>query len=385
MTTQKLPFFTLLLMISFASVNAVLFTPALPNIAEYFAITSGVAQQTITWFLIGYALGQLLYGPIANRFGRKPALYTGITIQIVSSLVCAFAGSLHCYFILVLGRFFLALGSGVGLKMAFTLVSECYEPKVASQKLAYLMIAFAVTPALGVMIGSFLISYFNWTSTFYACTLYGLLLLVLVYRLPETKTKLDLHALHFEHLINAYLVQFKNKKLIIGGFIMGGSTAFVYLFAALAPFVAMSILHMDATNYGMANLIPSIGLVLGSVVSAQLAKKYQQSFIIKIGIFISFIGGCLMLAFALLKMSALITLFFPMMICYFGLAFVFANASTLALSQTEDKAHGSAVLNFINMSVTTILVLLVGIIAVKTLLLPIIFLLIASGMMLLMR
>ena len=144
----RLPFLTLLLLISFASVNAVLFTPALPQIAAFFSITNEKVQLTITWFLIGYAFGQLLYGPLANRFGRKPALYAGILLQIISSLACVLAGKLHNYDALVAARFALALGSGVGLKMTFTLVNECYEPKSASKKIAYLMLAFAITPVL---------------------------------------------------------------------------------------------------------------------------------------------------------------------------------------------------------------------------------------------
>ena len=152
---KNISFFTLLLLISFASVNAVLFTPALPNVAAFFSISNEAAQQTITWFLIGYALGQLIYGPLANRFGRKPALYLGIGLQIMSSLVCVAAGFLHLYSVLLLGRFLLALGSGVGLKMTFTLVNECYVPKIASQKIAYLMLAFAITPGLGIALGNF--------------------------------------------------------------------------------------------------------------------------------------------------------------------------------------------------------------------------------------
>src|SRR5476651_1390808 len=100
---RQLSFITLLLMISFASVNAVLFTPALPNIAHFFNISNTQAQHTITWFLIGYALGQLLYGPLANRYGRKPALYIGISIQILSSLLCVYSGYLDQYWLLVLG------------------------------------------------------------------------------------------------------------------------------------------------------------------------------------------------------------------------------------------------------------------------------------------
>src|SRR3990167_4543661 len=94
---HTLPFFTLLLMISFASVNAVMFTPALPDIANFFDITHDSAQLTISWFLIGYALGQLLYGPLANRFCRKPAIYGGISLQIISSFICVLAGIIHQY------------------------------------------------------------------------------------------------------------------------------------------------------------------------------------------------------------------------------------------------------------------------------------------------
>lgn len=88
----KLPLITLILLISFASVNAVLFTPALPDIARYFMIDDTIVQSTITWFLVGYALGQLVYGPIANRFGRKPALYSVIAeylFRYLRSHVCA--------------------------------------------------------------------------------------------------------------------------------------------------------------------------------------------------------------------------------------------------------------------------------------------------------
>src|SRR5262249_1457636 len=156
--------------------------------------------------------------------------------------------------------------------MTFTLVNETYEPLIASQKLSYLMIAFAITPGLGVMIGGYLSSHFDWTSTFYASAIYGVILLQLVTRLPETKRDLDFDALKIDRLVGGYLVQFKNLQLIAGGLLMGGATCFVYVFAALAPFIAINMMHMDVSNYGTANLLPPIGLVLGSLVSAQLSK-----------------------------------------------------------------------------------------------------------------
>lgn len=380
-TPSKLPFFTLLLLISFASVNAVLFTPALPDIAIYFHVSNQQAQLTIAWFLVGYALGQLLYGPLANRFGRKPALYMGIALQIVSSLLCVVSGFIHEFNVLIIGRILLALGSGVGLKMTFTLVSETYEPKMASQKISYLILAFAITPAMGVALGGILSHYFSWVSCFYACALYGVVLLLLVTQLPETKFALDYDALKIQHLFDGYISQFKNLQLVTSGLLMGGSTAFVYVFAALAPFIAINLLGMNSAEYGGANLLPAMGLIFGSILSAQLVKKFAMQKIILNGILIAGCGILLMIIAVLCKWSALTSLFVPMTLIYFGLALVMGNASTLALSHAADKANGAAVMSFVNMGSATLVVLSLSLFHVTTLLLPLIFVGLFVGMM----
>lgn len=381
MEIRKTPAFTtLLLLISFASVNAVLFTPALPNIATFFAIGEDTAQHTITWYLIGYTLGQLLYGPIANRYGRKPALYAGISLEIFSSLLCVLAGSVHQYWLLVFARFLLALGSGVGLKMTFTLVSECYEPKIAAQKISYLMLAFAIIPGLSVALGGILNSYYGWTSCFYAGAVYGLLLLALTQHLPETKKILDYDAFKIPHLVEGYLDQFKNKQLIVGAMLISGATCFVYIFAAMAPFIAINIFDISSAHYGMANLLPPIGLISGSLVSANLATRYSMPKLIKTGITIACVGVIFMLIFMFMHLPVLISLFFPMIIIYFGLCFVMANASNYAMSHATDKAHGSAVMSFVNMGLATLVVLSLGLLPIKTLMLPVIYIGVCIGM-----
>jgi len=370
---QELSFITLLLLISFASVNAVLFTPALPDIAYFFAVSDDVAQDTITWFLIAYAIGQLLYGPIANRFGRKSALYLGVGLQIISSLLCAFSGNIHSFSLLIVGRFLLALGSGAGLKMTFTLVNECYTPKVASQKIAYLMLGFAVTPGLGVALGGVLNEYFGWQSCFYAGAVYGLGLLFLITKLPETQKVLDLNALKIKHLIQEYITQFKNNQLIAGGFLMGSCASFVYLFGAAAPFIAINLLGMTSSEYGIANILPPIGIILGSLWSARLTKKVPLQIIIRKGIFIIGAGTLFMFIAVAMHGAALFSLFLPMIIIYFGTSLIIANASSLAMSQATDKAHASAVMSFINMGTATLLVLGLGFFPVTTIILPIIY------------
>lgn len=378
---QNLPMFTLLLMISFASVNAVLFTPGLPDITQYFAIKEDTAQLTISWFLIGYAFGQLVYGPVANRFGRKPTLYMGIGLQIASSLLCVVSGLITSYPLLVISRFLLALGAGVGLKMTFTMVNECYEPKVVSQKIAFLMLAFAITPALSVALGGWLTRQFGWMSCFYAGALYGVILLILVSRLPETQFTKHKDAFKLVQLIQGYSTQMKNLVLVAGGLLMGCCTCFVYVFAAEAPFLAMNVYGLSTTEYGVANLIPPIGLIAGSIVSGKLADKIPLHYIIHTGIIVSIMGCLWMAAAVYLHADVINTLFLPMILVYGGVCLIAANASAIAMSTVKDKAHGSAMMNFLNMGLPTVIVLSLGLFPIHIFLLPILFFLICIFML----
>jgi MFS family permease len=346
-------FWTLILLISFPAVNAVLYSPALPAITDYFAITSDAAQQTITIYLLGYTLGQLLYGPIANRYGRKPAIYAGLSIQILSSLLCVLAAHLHQFTWFTGARFLMAIGAGVGLKIVFTLVNEYYPPKIASQKISYLILAFAVAPGVAISIGGLLTQYFHWISCFYFLAAYGLLMMALSSRLPETKTVLDLNAFEIHHLIEGYTSQFKNKQLVAAGLLMGCGCSLIYLFATLAPFIAIGHYGLSSAEYGFANFIPSAGMFIGGLLSAQLLKKYSIVKVISIGIPLNCLGVGLMALGIYLDWPVFAALFFPAMIMLLGNALVYGNASTLGLQSTEDKAHGSAVMNFLNMGLGT--------------------------------
>lgn len=372
---KELAMITLLMMISFASINALLFTPALPEITRYFSLNVDDAQLTMTWYLVGYTIGQLLYGPLANRYGRKPALYVGIILQIISSLICVLAGMTHLFSLLVIGRFLVALGSGVGLKMTFTLINEAYQPKAASRKMSYVMLAFAITPSLGVALGGLLTTHFGWMSCFVAGAVYGLILLYAVSRLPETQKELQYDAFKLQHLIEAYRVQFTNLNLFATGIMMGCVTGFVYVFAAVAPFIAINMFGMTSSQYGYANLIPSLGLIAGSLYSVQLTKNIPLISIIKRGVVISVTGVLIMVAATYEHSRLMYALFLPMIMVYFGSSMIMANTSSLVLSTIVDKAHGSAVMSFIYMGITTLAVLGAGLFPVSIMLLPSVFIL----------
>ena len=150
---------------------------------------------------------------------------------------------------------------------------------------------------------------------------------------------------------------------------MGTCTAFIYIFAAASPFIAMNLSGMNSQSYGLANLLPPIGLFVGSLISAYFVKRYALIKLIKLGIILTLLSVIFMIILCLLKFNILLSLFIPMILIYFSLSFILANASSIAMSHTEDKAHGSAVMNFVNMGFATFLVLILGLFPIKLILL----------------
>lgn len=176
----------LLFIVSFPSVLAVLYTPALPTIVQKMGISEAQAQATLSVFLIGYAIGVLPYGPLSNCFGRKKALYAGAWIALFGACLAIMATALSCFWMLILGRFITAFGCSAGLKIAFTIIGDLYEKKEATKKTSAIILAFAIAPNLAIAIGGFLTQFFGWKSCFYFMSLYCCLILFLATRLPET-------------------------------------------------------------------------------------------------------------------------------------------------------------------------------------------------------
>jgi DHA1 family bicyclomycin/chloramphenicol resistance-like MFS transporter len=200
------------------------------------------------------------------------------------------------------------------------------------------------------------------------------MLLFLVTRFTETQPILNLQALKIKTLVHEYGEQFKNRQLLAGGLLMGSTTSFVYVFAALAPFIAINMFGMNSAQYGIFNILPPFGLAMGGLVSAQLTKIYSLQTMIRAGIVIICAGVIAIFPLNLMHFPILYSLFLPMMFVYFGLCFIMASASTLGMSHVTDKAHGSAVMNFINVGMTTIIVLSLGLFSIKVLLLPTVYL-----------
>jgi MFS family permease len=342
----------------FASISAVLFTPALPEIAQLLGVSDGEAQATMTVFLLGYAFGNLPYGPIAKRFGRKPAIYLGTTIAILGLFLTLFAGERHFFNLFLAGRFLSALGSSVGMKISFTIIADAFEQAQATKKLSLATLAFAIAPGIAVGAGGFLTTHYGWQSCFYALIFYSCIVLVLSLCLPETAPHLDKDALDFKNIKETYQRKLKNKKLIYSALIMGCVTSIIYLFSTLAPFLGINEIGLTPEEYGFLNFIPPLGLIGGSFASHWLATRKEKLAVIQLGGGISVAAIAVMLFFFGMGKLNLWTLFFPIPFLYFGTSLIFNNASSFAMEHMQDKSNGSAIMSFINMMLAAVAVLI---------------------------
>lgn len=358
-TTKNPPLFSLIVLISLGSVAAVLFTPGLPAIKQQLTVSPDTVQWTVTIFMIGYALGQLIYGPVTNRIQRKPTLYLGISIGIIGSLLSATASPLNSFSILLIGRFLQAIGTSCGLTMTLTIINDIYATEKSRKIIAFTSSAFAILPGLAVYIGGILVSHINWEATFYFLAFYCVFAFILCILLPETSKQTNPYALKLKNIIKQYKAVGASTQLWCYSLMWGLCTSIVYVFAATAPIIAISIIGLSPSIYGAFNLFPSTGLLSGTVLAGIISHHLKARTVILIGITLTTISCFILLIFAWSGFNEW-KLFIPMFFIYSGIPFILSNASALATKNTSDKATASSLLSFINMSTSVIALLVIG-------------------------
>ncbi|MCB1085315.1 MAG: MFS transporter, partial [Chlamydiia bacterium] len=381
---KKPSLWILIILISYGSMGAALFTPALPALMDDFNIGASVSQLTVMLYLVGYGLGQLIYSPLAKALGRKPTLTIGVTISIFGAMLCLIAAFVHTFPLLSLARFISSLGASVGLSLTFLIISDFYHEQHARKITAYIMLSFAVIPGVAIALGGLFVSYFGWESCFYFLILYGLFTLYLITRLDETGSGKEKGAAKLQVIVSAYRRDFKNNLLVSCSVMIGMTTAIIYIFAATAPIIFIKMMGHSAALFGLMNLIPAAGYFAGNFVAARLSHYFAIETVLKAGIVLMGIGAAL---FALLIFSGMrgpLSIFIPVAVIYFGIPLLYSNAAVLATFRVVDKPNASSIMSFLNISGAVIGLILIELIHGNPLIVvPLVFLLLVATIFLL--
>lgn len=334
----------LLPVFTFGNFLGLLITPALPGITRDFNVNASLGAQVMSFFLFGYAFGQLPYGPLAKRFGRKGALTIGSVLALIGSLLAWVAPS---FSVLCIARILQAVGSGVGLKITVTMIADLYSGATAARVMATLSMAFGAVPAFATALGGFITLWFGWRVCFLFLALYSIVLWACTRLLPETAPQLDKQALRFKKILSGYAEQFRDPYLVLHGVFSGLTAASMYIFATLAPYIGMETIGLRPDTYGLLAMIPSFGLMVGAWIARYLSARDAR--LVMLSGVLMFILSTVVLALCFINGAISVwTLFIPAIFLYIGNTWIWSRAFTHGLTGVQDKSNGAAVMQFIN-------------------------------------
>lgn len=348
----------LLSYISIASVSAAIITPALPKIQAQYALSLGTVEWVVSAFLIGYVVGQLIYAPLANQFGRLKALRIGLLINLIGIAVCLMAVVSASFWVLILGRLITALGAASGLACTFMLINEWLPESQRKSAMAYSVLSFALGVGLAVMIGGMITDYWQWQGCFWFLLLHGLVMLWGTRIFSETL--ITPKPIRLITIIHDYSVALSSSKLVIYSLVVGTCSAIAYCFSAAGPQIAEDLLKLSAAAYGYWNSLNIVGMLLGGLFVKQLLARLSVNQVIGIGFAGIALGIInLFMMWGIGSQSAL-WFFLTTASLYLFSSLLFSGASFIASNALTDKASAAAMMSFVNMCFATLCVILMG-------------------------
>jgi len=312
--------------------------PALPVIKSTFEVSTEVAQLTLSLSMLAIALGTLTYGPLSDKFGRRPIMLIGLVVMLIGSVFCYFANTIE---LLIAARFVQAFGAAVGLVLARAIVRDVYGAEEAARVIATLVMVMVVLPMISPALGGELMARFGWESVFIAMALFGFLIfLVLVIRLPETLEE----PVPFEgigSMLGTFALLFKSKAFSGYAFCVSFVSVVFFSFISAAPEIMISVLKRPPTEYGYYFIMIPLGFMTGNYVARHYGKVFDIDRMISIGATIGVGGICLAIILQLLGFHQPLALFAPVSLAVFGNGITLPNAQAAAINEFPRYA-GSA-------------------------------------------
>lgn len=355
-----------------------MYLPAFPAIAK--GLHTDIAQVTLslTSYFIGISIGQLFYGPVIDKFGRKKPLLFGLFLFAAASVGCALAPSIYW---LIAMRVVLALGGCVGMVVSRAVVRDLFPVSETAKIFSILMLIVGVAPILAPSIGGWVLSVSGWRSIFYVLTGIGGLLIAAVYfYLPESHKEMTTKPLNFKNSIADYKTVFFNKTFIFYAF--AGSIAMAGMFAYISgsPFAFMKYFGLSESQYGWIFGTNAMGYIAGSQINRLLLKRLTSLQIVLLAGGTLFIVALSMITLLQLELFTPVVLVLHIFTFLFCLGILVPNSTAMALAPfTENAGSASALIGFLQMVCGAILSIVVSALHDETLL-PMVFGMAAAGL-----
>lgn len=347
----------LLVMITLGGTIAMhMFVPGLPQAAAELGSSPHAMQLTISLYIVGQAIGQLFYGPLADRIGRRPTLMAGLGIYCAASVAAGLAPTIGA---LLVARFVQALGGSVGLVLGRAIVRDTAEGAEVAKRLSILVTCVTIGPALAPIIGGFVSEEFGWRALFALMVAFGIVNMVVAWRrLPETIAHKPKST---AELLRDYRGLVRTRAFILMAIGGGCASTSLYAFIAAAPFIFAEQLGKPLTEVGLYTSVLVIGISLGSLMGNRFAGRFSISRLLAVASFVSVIGALLFLAIVASGHLSIIGVLAPITIFSLGAGMASPMALTIAVGIRPNLvASASGLYGFVQMMVGAICTAFVG-------------------------
>ncbi len=337
------------LMTALGPLSTDMYLPSLPAIAQAFDARFSDVQLTLSAFLMGLSIGQIFYGPLSDRRGRKPVLLAGLALFLIATLLASLAPSVP---VLILARFFQALGASGPIVLARAIVRDLYEGARAGQELSRMGTIMGVVPAIAPILGGFLEAGFGWRASFIASFSGALVLgLFIVFTLPETLAHRLRDVFSIRIVLSGYRALLRNGHYRIYVALSALTYSGLFVFISGATFVLQGYYGVSEIAFGFCFGSVVIGYVSGSFVAQRVVTRLGLNRTIQAGVALLVFGGVTMLGLVLLGPKTPFSVIIPMAFYTAGVGFTMPQAMAGAMAPFADRAgSASSLLGFIQMT-----------------------------------
>lgn len=312
-----------------------MYLPALPQIAREFSVSAGSVQMTLNAYILGFALGQLVYGPLADSFGRKPVIAVGTLIFAIAAGACAMAQTIDQLIVL---RFMHGLSAAAGSAVISALMRDTYSKEEFSRMMSFVMLVTTIAPLLAPIVGGWLLLIWSWHAIFWTISAAAVITTVMVVtQIKETLPHDKRQKFNLRTTLRNFLSLFRHKRVFSYMLASGFSFAGLFSFLNAGPFVYIELNHISPQDFGYYFALNVVFLFLMTLLNSRCVRRFGPLVMFRLGLLIQFTMGVWMVIVSALNLGFLPLVFGVAM--FIGcVAMVSSNAMAVILEEFPHMA-----------------------------------------------